>query len=509
MKLKSKPVDRLSSGSAEFDWILGGGFPTGSVSVIAGDPGTGKTVFTLQMMFHLARQGRRCLYFTTLSEPTLKLIRYVQGFDFFDPALLKERIVIRDLGAAIRADGIASVAVRVKEDVERDEPDLVAIDSAKALHDFAPNQGLRRAVFYDLAVTLAAWESTTFLVGEYRSDDVGELPEFAVADCIIELRNRPRELTTIREVEVLKLRGSHYESGRHFFDIDASGLTFYPRVRAPEQTGTGPLPTGERVSTGVKGLDVLLGGGLPQHSATVVEGSTGIGKTVLGLHFLVAGARAGEPGVLFTLEETPEQLRGIGRGFGWDLRELERRQRLAILYTSPVELSTDRFLNNARRSVERLHARRVVFDSLTSAALGVSSEPRFRELIHAMTKHFRAAGATCLMTSEVPEFLGATRLSGHGISPVADNLILMRYLEIDGRLERALSVLKARGIAHDTAVRRLVIDPRGARVAGGFEGLRGVLTGVPRPVGESERPARTEGGQPQPNARRSRRTRSR
>ncbi|TMA42495.1 MAG: recombinase RecA, partial [Deltaproteobacteria bacterium] len=269
MKRKSKPVERLSSGSAEFDGILGGGFPTGSVSVIAGDPGTGKTVLTLQMMFHLARQGRRCLYYTTLSEPTLKLIRYVQGFDFFDPALLKERIVIRDLGAAIRADGIASVAARVKKDVERDEPDLVAIDSAKALHDFAPNQGLRRVVFYDLAVTLAAWESTTFLVGEYRSDEVGELPEFAVADCIIELRNRPRELTTIREVEVLKLRGSSYMSGRHFFDIDASGLTFYPRVRAPEQTGTAPPPTGERVSTGVKGLDALLGGGFPRHSTTV------------------------------------------------------------------------------------------------------------------------------------------------------------------------------------------------------------------------------------------------
>ncbi|TMA90015.1 MAG: recombinase RecA [Deltaproteobacteria bacterium] len=500
MKLKSKPVDRLSSGSAEFDWILGGGFPTGSVAVIAGDPGTGKTVFTLQMMFHLARQGRRCLYCTTLSEPTLKLIRYVQGFDFFDPALLKERIVIRDLGAAIRADGIASVAAQVKEHVERDEPDLVAIDSAKALHDFAPDHGLRRAVFYDLAVTLAGWESTTFLVGEYRSDEVGELPEFAVADCIIELRNRARELTTLREVEVLKLRGSHYESGRHFFDIDASGLTFYPRVRAPEQTGTGPLPTGERVSTGVKGLDALLGGGLPQHSATVVEGSTGIGKTVLGLHFLVAGARAGEPGVLFTLEETPEQLRGIGRGFGWDLRELEQRQRLAILYTSPVELSTDHFLNDARRAVERLHARRVVFDSLTSAALGVSSEPRFRELIHAMTKHFRAAGATALMTSEVPEFLGATQLGAHGISPAADNLILMRYLEIEGRLERAISVLKARGIEHDTAVCRLVINRQGATVAGGFEGLHGVLTGVPRPMGGSARPVRREGGAPQPNA---------
>jgi len=113
------------------------------------------------------------------------------------------------------------------------------------------------------------------------------------------------------------------------------------------------------------------------------------------------------------------------------------------------------------------------------------------------------------MTSEVPEFLGATQLGAHGISPAADNLILMRYLEVDGRLERAISVLKARGIAHDTAVRRLVIDRRGATVAEGFTGLRGVLTGMPRPVGESVRPARTEGRPPQPNASRSRRTRSR
>src|SRR5437667_12099760 len=142
---------------------------------------------------------------------------------------------------------------------------------------------------------------------------------------------------------------------------------------------------------------------LPRRSATVVEGSTGIGKTLLGLHFLLAGARAGEPGILLTLEETPEQLWGIGKGFGWDLAKLERQQRLFLHYSSPVELSTDRFLNDARQRVERVHARRVVLDSLTSLALGVASARRFRELIHAMTKHFRAAGVTVLMTSEVPD----------------------------------------------------------------------------------------------------------
>src|SRR2546427_8926354 len=106
-----------------------------------------------------------------------------------------------------------------------------------------------------------------------------------------------------------------------------------------------------------------------------------------------------------------------------------------------------------------------------------------------MTKHFRAAGATCLMTAEVPEFLGATQLGGHGISPAADNLILMRYLEVDCRLERAISVLKARGIEHDTAGCRLVLNRRDATAARGFEGLRGDLTGMPDPVSQSAPPA--------------------
>ena len=513
MKGRSKLADRVSSGSAAFDQILGGGFPRGSVSVIAGDPGTGKTILTLQMMFHLARQGGRSLYCTTLSEPTLKLMRFVQGFDFFDPVLFRDRIIIRDLGAALRAEGMAAAAAQVKENVEHEEPDLVAIDSAKVFHDFAPDHGPPRSVFYDLAVTVAAWEATTFLVGEYRSDEIGRLPEFGIADGIIQLRTMPAELTKVREIEVLKLRGSSYVSGQHFFDIDAGGVTIYPRVRAPDQTSTRPSAAGKAASTGVSGLDALLGGGLPRRSATVVEGSTGIGKTLLGLHFLLAGARAGEPGILLTLEETPEQLWEIGKGFGWDLAKLERQQRLFLHYSSPVELSTDRFLNDARQRVERVHARRVVLDSLTSVALGVASERRFRELIHAMTKHFRAAGVTVLMTSEVPDLLGfgSTRIGSHGVSSASDNVILMRYCEIGGRLERAISVLKARGAAHDNALRRVVIDRRGMRVAGGFTDLLGVLTGVPTTVREPSQAARRNGGE-QPrrtNASQFRRTRSR
>jgi len=286
----------------------------------------------------------------------------------------------------------------------------------------------------------------------------------------------------------LKMRGANYVTGRHFFEMGADGLTFYPRVRGPELNGEPPVDLADRVGTGIAGLDALLFGGLPRASATMVEGGTGTGKTLVGLHFLLEGARRGEPGILFTLEETPAQIRAVAKNFGWDVAPLEAQGRLLINYTSPVELFTDRFLDVARRQIERVGARHAVLDSLTSMALSVPSQRRFRELVYALTKHFRAAGVTPLMTMEVAELLGAAQLTGHGVSSTADNLILLRYVEMDGRLERAVSVLKARGTGHASELRRFLIDGRGAHVGERFEDLRGVLTGVPQPARAAERP---------------------
>jgi circadian clock protein KaiC len=329
---------------------------------------------------------------------------------------------------------------------------------------------------------MAAWGATTLLVGEYTPEDIGVAPEFTIADGIVRLTTERQELTTARQFEILKLRGANYVTGRHFFELSADGLTFYPRVRAPEMTGEPPVDLADRVATGVSGLDALLRGGLPRTSATMVEGGTGTGKTLVGLHFLLEGARRGEPGILFTMEETPAQIRAVAKNFGWNLAPLEAQGRLLISYTSPVELSPDRFLNEAQRQIGRIGARHAVLDSLTSMSLGVPSQRRFRELVYALTKHFRAVGVTPLMTMEVAELLGTAQLTGHGVSSTADNLILLRYVEMDGRLERAVSVLKARGTGHVTELRRFRIDGNGAHVGPRFRDLRGVLTGIPQPA---------------------------
>src|SRR5712692_133064 len=174
------PLQYFSTGSAVLDRILGGGLPERSVTVIAGEPGAGKTVFTLQMLFHLAGQGYKSVYFTTLSEPALKLIRYMQLFSFFDLSLLDDLCHFVDLGSTLRTDGIEQGLAVIREVVEREEPALVVIDSFKAIHDLLGESTHARSFVYDLAVHMAAWGATTFLVGEYTLEETRIHPEFTI-----------------------------------------------------------------------------------------------------------------------------------------------------------------------------------------------------------------------------------------------------------------------------------------------------------------------------------------
>jgi circadian clock protein KaiC len=481
-------LERLTTGSPAFDRILGGGIPARSVNVVAGQPGAGKTVFSLQMLFALAKQGKKCLYFTTLAEPSLKLLQYMQEFAFFDGALFEHSFVFADLGSVIRRRGVEATLGEIASRVEREAPAVVVIDSFKAIRDIIGEPATLRTFVYDLAVHSAGWGATTLLLGEYTEAELAGNAELAIADGIIRFSNARHELTAIREVEVLKLRGADYVTGKHFYEIGAAGLTFFPRVRGPDaspqsgRNGEHAIASLEPVSTGVAGLDAMLEGGWPRASTTVVQGGTGTGKTLLGLQFRLEGARRGEAGILFMLEETPDQIRGFAQSLGWDLRPLEDSSLLTLSYVSPVELSPDRFLARARADVERLAVRHAVLDSLTSMELGVPSRRRFKELVYALAKDFHARGISLQMNMEIADLLGAGQLSGHGVSFAADNVVQLKYVEIDGQLQRGISVLKARGVRHATDVRRLSVEPGGVQVGAKFDGLRAVLTGLPVPL---------------------------
>lgn len=479
-----RKLERLRTGIDKLDAALEGGFPVQSVTVIAGEPGSGKTVLALQALFTTARAGRKSVYFTTLSEPSLKLMRYMQLFGFFDQALVDAHIVLHDLGSALRTAEPEAALREISRVVEEHEPEFVIIDSFKAIHDLMMEPHRARAFTYELAVEMASWGATTLLLGEYTEEEIGRYPEFAIADGIVKLGVAHQELARVRQLEIRKLRGSGFVAGVHFFEIAPEGIRFHPRVRGPEYHVGDPAPVGPnvRVQSGVPVLDELLDGGIPAASATLVMGGTGTGKTLLGLHFITEGARRGEPGVLFTLEETVDQLRAIGDAFGFDLTGLEKRGLLHLSYAAPIELSTDRFLNEARELTERVKAKRVVLDSLSSLSLGAVSDRRYKELVYALAKHLRFQGATLLATMEIGELLGSVQLSGHGVSFAADNVVQLRYVEQGGRLGRALSVIKARGVNLSTEMRPYRIGQHGMEVGPGASSHpdQGVLSGSPR-----------------------------
>ena len=219
MVTEARALPSLSSGDDRFDTILGGGIPLQSVVVITGEPGSGKTVLTMQMLFRAAREGHRCLYFTTISEPAIKVIRYMQLFEFFDEALVEQRVIFSDLASCV-GQGPERTLLQITNTVEKYEPAILVIDSFRAIVDLLPDARVARAFVYELSTQMASRGITTLLVGEYTPGEFAQRAEFAVADGIIRLDVHKRDLAAVRELEVLKLRLVHRHQVLAGADVD-------------------------------------------------------------------------------------------------------------------------------------------------------------------------------------------------------------------------------------------------------------------------------------------------
>src|SRR5918999_2022580 len=270
-------VERLSAGNAEADYILGGGFPADSINIVMGHPGSGKTIFAEQLIFHNAGEDRPILYFTTLSEPVAKVVRYLQGFRFFDEEKLGTQVFYEDVGPQLAKDGPTALTPLLENAIKTLSPKVIVIDSFKAVHDLAPSVADRRRMVYEMTALLTAYGTTAFLLGEYTEDDILRYPEFAVADGIVELSRLRLGNRDERYFRVYKLRGSRYLEGAHAFRITDAGLDVYPRLVSPEMP-EGYEPASERMSTGVPGLDAMLDGGIWRGTTTLLAGSPGGGE---------------------------------------------------------------------------------------------------------------------------------------------------------------------------------------------------------------------------------------
>ncbi len=344
-------VKRLTTGVPGLDVVLGGGLEPGAVMVLAGAPGTGKTILAQQICFANADETHRAVYYTTLSEPHSKLVRHLESFDFFVPKALGPKVEYIHLGDLIREDQSGGLELLVAEVVRKtmeDGPVLVVIDSAKALRDFIGERELRIA-FYDLTSRLAHTDAALILLGEYTGAEMEGGVEFSLADGIVQLAYEPREPIDRRWLRVVKMRGRRHLEGKHTFRIGPSGFEIFPRIETLDVPAAAAVRG--RISSGIPGLDELMGGGIGSGEATVVLGPSGVGKTIFGLRFVAEGLAKGQRCLYVTFQDSSDQLINMAAAFGWDLGQARSDGRLVVHHVPLGELDLDILTSGIRKEL--------------------------------------------------------------------------------------------------------------------------------------------------------------
>jgi circadian clock protein KaiC len=475
------PINRLATGVTGFDEVLGGGLPEYSLTLIAGAPGTGKTTLAQQTMFSLATVERPAVHFTVLGEPLLKMLRYQQQFTFFDTEKVDRVIRFVNLSEIAMVQNLDEVLEAIVGEVERTSPGIVVVDSFRTVMRAASGEHNIASFLHRLALHLATWQATTFLVGEYESEDAVNDPVFTVSDGIVWLHQSVDRNSIVRKLQVVKMRGLAPLPGLHTMRVTSDGIQVFPRI-LKRHAPSGRATSKQRLSMGVPELDKMLGGGIPSSSSVLVVGPAGSGKTSLAMQFVAAGLSKKEPAVIAVFEEHPKEYLERAKALGPDLGKMVAAGLLEVIYLRPLDLSVDEALLEIQSAVARVKARRLVVDSLAGFELALAPTFRedFRESLYRMVGSLTGSGVTVVMTAEVPNSFTNLNLSPNLVSFLSDSIILQRYVELDGHLTKVMTVVKMRGSKHSTELRGYEVGKHGLIVGRALTDYTGIITGVAR-----------------------------
>ena len=484
----SKPDPSADAPSATgiegLDHILGGGLPPNRLYLVEGDPGAGKTTLALRYLLEGARRGEAGLY-VTLSE-TKEEINAVAGSHGWDLGAIhmvelvaSEESLTPDSQYTMYHPSeteLGETTKAVLEEVGRVKPRRVVFDSLSELRLLAQNPLRYRRQILALKQFFAGRKCTVLLLDDRTSED-SDLQVRSIAHGVVTLEQlSPEYGAERRRLRVVKLRGKKYKGGYHDFNIVRGGLEVFPRLVAADHHNGFER---DQVRSGVKPLDELVGGGLDRGTSTLILGPAGTGKSSVAIQYAAAAAARGECAAIFTFDESLGTLLARTAALGIDLKSQMDAKRVAVQQVDPAELSPGEFVHNVRRHVEERDCKLVVIDSL-NGYMNAMPEERFLTIqLHELLTYLGQKGVTTLMVVAQHGLTGTTMQSPVDISYLADSVILTRYFELQGRVKKAISVVKKRSGAHEETIRELHIGTGGIEVGEPLERLRGVLTGVP------------------------------
>lgn len=474
----SRTPHRLSIGVPGLDEVLSGGLLPDRAYLLRGGPGSGKTTLGLHFLTAGAAAGEPVL-FITLAEPEAQIRQTAlgQGFDLTGVSFL-------DLspGSAYFAESRAydifspseverePTTQRIVETVKSLEPRRVFLDAITQLRYLSPDAFEFRKQALSFLRFLVEKGATALFTSE-ASDAAPDDDLQFMADGVLNLAATQEG----RQIQVEKFRGSGFRSGRHSLRLSQHGMEVFPRLLPPLRTARaefGMMPSG------VPYLDEMLHGGLERSTITIVSGPSGVGKTTLGLQFMKEAAGRGERSVVYLFEEAPEVLIERCENLNIPARAMVERGTLALVPVEPLRFSPDEFASLVRRDVEERGTRIVMIDSVGGYRLSLQGAELIVAL-HALGKYLGSHQVSLLLINEIENVTGDFRPTDAGISYLADNILFLRYLEINGELRKAIGVLKKRLGDFEKALRQIEISRYGLKVGPPLTGLRGLLKGTP------------------------------
>ena len=457
-------VPLLKSGVAGFDEVLGGGFPSHSLYLIQGLAGSGKTTLACQIGFDHAAKGGKVLILTLIAETHGKMLNHLSNFSFFNEDLVGPNILLFSGYNELAKGGLDALLQLITGMLAKHGADLLIVDGFRSVRDSSPSTIGLSEFMLSLNSLVSSMECTTFLLSPTEGN-VAE-SENTLVDGLIELSQHEKGMQLIREIKVFKIRGGKHLLGRHVFEVDYDGIVVYPRLEAISTASrTSDGASDDIVGFGIPGWNKITKGGVNKGSTTELLGNPGVGKTIMGLHFIHEGLQRGESCLIVGFYESPPRLIAKAKNVNIDLTGFVDSGQLQIIWNPPLEVSIDALVHQVLENVDERNVSRLFIDGMDGLLDIVIHVGRARSFITAFVNELRCRQVTTFISRELP-YIGKSpeNCESAPSSILYENIMLLQYIEISGVNHRQIAVLKLRQNSYDAASHMLLISDNGLSI---------------------------------------------